>query len=148
MTCQEAVNAKIIPGSVAKNKESWYSKTELGTYFNIRGADLSRYIKQSILKDRIVYGKEKKIHRQLFLIKDNKDVLPPKKILKSRMVKVMHKGEEYSTHENWYEYMDEKLLKKLAKYKIIECLKETFAKPIETGGRFLVKKVNPLFSLK
>lgn len=116
-------------------------------FFNIKGADLTKYIKQSILKNRIVKGETKKIHFQLFLIKDNKDVLPPKNILQSRTVKVERNGEEFFTQEYWYEYVDEKLLKKLAKYKIVECLKEIFAKPVDPG-RFLWKKMNPLFSPK
>lgn len=77
-------------------------------------------------------------------------ILPPKGLLKSRVVTIMHKGEEYLTTEEWYEYADIKLIKRLAKYRIIECLKETLQKPITGGGRFLVPKngVNPLFTLK
>lgn len=148
MICQKAIDTKIIPGSIAKDKESWYSSHELGSYFNIRGADLNKYLKQSLLKSRIIPGKGKNGHLQLFLMKDNKDVLPPKKLLKSRIIKIMHKGEEYHTLENWYEFMDEKILKKLAKYRIIECLKETFAKPIPDGGRLLAKSINPIFDIK
>lgn len=145
--CQKAIDAKIIPASVAKDKESWYSSGDLISYFNIKGADLNKYIKQSILKNRIVPDEGKKMHLQLFLIKDNKDVLPPKKLLQSRPVKVMRNDEEYFTQEYWYEYIDEKLAKRLAKYKIIECLKETFTKPMKTG-RFLHKQINPIFAYK
>lgn len=150
MPCQRAINEKVIPTSVIKKKDSWYSKRDLEHYFNIKGADLSRYIKQSVLKDRIIKGETKKVHLQLFLMKDNKGVLPPKNLLKSRTVEIIHKGEPYLTQEEWYEYGDIKLLKRLAKYRIIECLKETLQKPFDTGGRLLVPKsgVNPLFSLK
>lgn len=145
MVCQKAINAKIIPSSIAKNEESWYSTSDLGSYFNIRGADLNRYVKQSILKSRIILGEGKKVHLQLFLMKDNIGVLPPKKLLQSRIVKIMHKGEEYQTQEYWYEFIDHKLFKRLEKYKIMECLKETFAKPIQEG-HLLCKTVNPIFS--
>ncbi|MBI4929866.1 MAG: hypothetical protein HY841_03825 [Bacteroidetes bacterium] len=148
MTCQKAINAKVIPGSVAKNEQSWYSKHELASYFNIKGADLNKYIKQSILKSRIIKDEKEKLHLQLFLISDNKDVLPPKKLFKPRNVKVKHNGEEYSTTEPWYEFADINLLKRLQKYKIIECLKETFAKPIEGEGRLLVKQISPIFRPK
>lgn len=147
MCCQNAINSKVIPASIAKNRESWYSKTDLGSYFNIKGADLNRYVKQSLLKDRIIPGEGKKVHFQIFLIKDNWDVLPPKKLLKSRTVKVMHKGEEYFTEEPWFEFADEKLINRLKKYKILYCLPETLSKPIDSD-RLLHKTVNPLFSQK
>jgi hypothetical protein len=113
-------------------------------YFNIKGKDLNKYIKQGILKDRIIPGTETKPRLQLFLISDNKDVLPPKKLLRSRTVKIIKDGEEYYTRERWYEYLDEKLAKKLSKYRIVECLKETLTQPIEIG-RFYYKDINPLF---
>lgn len=147
MTCQKAVNAKIIPGTITGNKESWYSKAELESYFNIKGADLNRYIKQTILKDRIIQGEGKGVHLQLFLLKDNKDVLPPKKLLKSRTVKVTKNGEEYYAHEPWYDFVDLKLIKRLEKYKITEYLKESFAKPVERG-RFLYKGISPIFGFR
>lgn len=147
MSCQKAINTKIIPGSIAKDKESWYSKYDLASYFNIKGTDLNRLVKQSFLKDRIIPGEGKKVHFQMFLIKDNKDVLPPKKLLKSRTIKVMHKDEEYFTQEAWYEYADEKLIKRLAKYKILYILPEMLSKPIDSG-RLLHKQPNPLFTMK
>ncbi|MVT09517.1 hypothetical protein [Chitinophaga tropicalis] len=143
MACQAAVDKKIIPVSVIKNRENWYSKYDLEDYFNLKGAMLKKYIKQGLLKERIIPGAGKKIHLQLFLIIDNKETLPPKKLLKSRTVKVQHKGEEYYATENWYEFASPATLKKLSKYKIIHCLPETLAQPIETG-RFLYKEINPL----
>lgn len=147
MTCQKAINKKIIPVALAINKKNWYSKYDLESYFNIKGALLTKYVKQGVLKDRIIPGENKKVHLQLFLIKDNKDVLPPKKLLKSRIVKIIRDGEEYITQEYWYEFADQKLLDKLKKYKIIQYLQESFSQPIEEG-RFLIKDINPLFSYK
>lgn len=144
MTCQDAINKKVIPASIGNNKESWYSKYELQSYFNINSKELRRYMKESFLKERVILDATKKVHLQLFLMKDNKDVLPPKKLLKSRIGKAVHKGEEYFAQEQWYEFVDEKLFKQLRKYKIVNCFKDTFAKPI-TGGGFLFKEINPLF---
>ena len=147
MPCQAAINEKIISTSIIQKKDSWYSIHELERYFNIKGADLNKYIKKMIIKSRIIKGTAKKVHFQLFLIKDNKGVLPPKSLLKSRMVTVIHKGKEYFTLEEWYETGDLKVMKRIAKYRIIECLKETLQKPM-TGGRLLIPRdgVNPLFS--
>jgi hypothetical protein len=148
MLCQKAMNDKIIPGSVATNKESWYSKTELEMFFNIKGAVLSKYIKQSLLQNRDVLNEKGKVHFQIFLIKDNKDVLPPKKYLKSRIVKEMRRGEEWFTSEFWYEYIDLDLLKKLVvKYRIFGFLPETFSKPI-SNGRFYWKKRGSILTPK
>ena len=147
IACQNAINNKIIPTSIIKDKDSWYSKHELQTYFNIHGPDLKKYIKESLLKERLIIGEGGKMHFQLFLLKDNKGVLPPKKMLKSRVVKVMKNNEEYFTHEQWYEFADEKLIKRLIKYKIIGCLKDTLSKPI-VSGRFYYKSINPIFGIK
>jgi hypothetical protein len=146
MSCQKAVNDKIIPRSVAMNKGSWYSKSELEMYFNIKGTYLNKLIKLEILKYRIIQNSNGKVHFQLFLIKDNKNVLPPKKFLKSRTVKVIRNGEEWFTEEYWYEFMDLDLLNRLlVKYKIFTCLKESFAKPMN-NGRFYWQKTSPIFN--
>lgn len=145
MLCQQAINAKIIHGSVALKKESWYSRLQLETYFNIQAADLKKFLKQDILKARIIPGKGKRPHAMIFLLKDNKDFLPPKSLLKSRVVKTIRKGEELFTSEEWYEFADEKLARKLAKYGIAPYLKELFSKPVNIG-RFYWKSVNPLFA--
>lgn len=145
MICQKAINNKVIPASIANKKESRYTKIELESYFNIEGILLNKYIRQGILKDRVIPGESKKVHLQLFLIKDNKNVLPPKKLLKSRTIKVIKDGEEYFTQEYWYEFVTPKILERLKKYKIIDCLAEAFARPIKSG-RFLYKGINPLFT--
>ncbi|MGG9959990.1 hypothetical protein [Ferruginibacter sp. SUN106] len=147
MICQNAINEKIIPAALAKNKESWYSTDEMESYFNITGPLLNKYIKQGLIKERVILNPKNKRHLQLFLLKDNKEVLPPKKLLESRIVTVDRKGEEYLTLEYWYEYPDVKLIKKLLNYGIFDCLGESFALPIK-GGSLYIKSVNPLFSYK
>ncbi len=113
-------------------------------YFNIKGSILKKYIKQGILKDRVIPGEEKKVQLQLFLIKDNESILPPKHFLESRTVKVLKDEHEYYTQEFWYEFIDQDRFEQLKRYRIMDCLNETFAKPIETG-RFLYKAINPIF---
>jgi hypothetical protein len=147
ITCQNALDKRIIPGSIVKNKEAWYSKYELEMYFNLKCALLNRCIKANFLKDRKIPGKGESVHLQLFLIKDNKDILPPKTLLNSRTIKIIKDGEEYFTSEYWYEFADEKRLKQICKYRIAEVFKETFAEPIKSG-RFYYKQLNPLFVSK
>lgn len=124
-TCQKAINEKIIPGTVAKDKEIWYSKYELETFFNLKGPLLRGLIKQGILKDRIIPGLTTKVHLQLFLINDNKEVLPQKEILQSRTITVTEGDQEYYTQEPWYLFNDP--VEHLKGLKILDYLKETLA---------------------
>lgn len=132
-----------------RNKESWYSASELEGYFNLKGTDLKKCIRASFLKVRTVLEERKKINLQVFLIKDNKDVLPPKKLLKSRRVKVENKGKEYYALEPWFDYFTEKEIKPLSKYGIFECLQYTLSKPI-SRDRILVpiNDGNPIFNFE
>ncbi len=143
ITCQRAVNAKIVPASITGNDKSWYSPFDLESYFNINKKELRKYVKQSFLIDRIIPDEKGKVHLQLFLIKDNKAVLPPKKLLKSKIIRVKWKGEEYYTVESWYNIISQKDFQRLKKYGIMDCLPETFSKPISMG-QFYFKEINPL----
>lgn len=125
MTCQKATNGNIIPGTVAKDKESWYTKFDLERYFNLKGALLRRSIKQGFLTDRIIPGLNTKVHLQLFLIDDNREVLPPKEMLQSRTITVTEGEQQYYTQEPWYLFNDPS--EHLKDFKILDYLKETLA---------------------
>lgn len=122
LTCQKAIDKKIIPASIAKNEESWYSKYDLEDRFNIDRHAMKRFTKQGILKPRIIPNELGKPHVYLFLIKDNKDTLPPKELTKSQMVKeVKEDGKEWFHSEPWYKFVDPH--KTLKSYKIMDYLK-------------------------
>ena len=123
MICQGAIDRKEIPGSLAKNKESWYSKYELESRFNIKGPTLKNWIKQGILKARNVSHNGIGVHVQLFLIKDNEDVLPPKKLTESKMVAEEKDGKTWHRMEPWYRFVDPYV--HLKGYKIMGHLKFT-----------------------
>ena len=146
MTCQNSVNQKTIPGAIAKDNKSWYSSHDLQSLFNIGRKELKEYIKTGFLKERLIRTAENKIHLQLFLLRDNKDVLPPKKLVSGKIIKVDRDGEEFFTHARWYECLDVKSYERLKKYKIVECFPETFSKPIIDHGRFYWKGMNPIFT--
>jgi hypothetical protein len=144
ITCQDAINQKIIPGAVTKDRSSWYSNNELERYFNISNKELKKYIKSGVLRDRVILTTAKKLHLQLFLLKDNKNVLPPKKLVKPEIVMTKRNGEDYFTDASWYEVMDIKSFEKLKRYKIVECFPETFSKPIIQSGHFYWKFISPI----
>lgn len=104
--CQKAIDKKKIPGSCAKKRDSWYSKYDLESRFNINRHALNRFIKQGILKPRIVPNESGKPHTYLFLIKDHKEILPPKKLTESKMVKETKNGKDWYHSEPWYRFVD------------------------------------------
>lgn len=126
LVCQKAIDKKIIPGSLAKNKDSWYSSFDLQHYFNINHHALKRFVKEGILNPRTVPNESGQPHAHLFLIKDNKDTLPPKKLVESRLVKEERDGKTWVHSEPWYKFGDPYTT--LKGYKIMEYLRLTDSK--------------------
>ncbi len=120
MTCQRAIDRKQIPALLSKNKDSWYSRWEIERAFNVKGPTLTSWIKKGILKARTVINENKRIHAQLFLIKDNKDTLPPKKLVESHSVKETKDGKDWYRMEPWYRFVDPH--EHLRGYKIMDYL--------------------------
>lgn len=124
LTCQKAVNRKIIPGSAAKNKDGWYSTWELESRFRLKSPTITKLIRQGILKARVIPGPSGRPHVKIFLIKDNKDTLPPKKLTEYQTVKVKQEGTKTSFNiEPWYKFVDPHV--HLKGYKIMDHLTVT-----------------------
>ncbi|MAZ67628.1 hypothetical protein CL652_02565 [bacterium] len=121
--CQRAINRKEIPASLAKNKESWYTKYDLERSFNLNRYDIKRWVKEEILKARTISREDGGTHVQLFLIKNNRGFLPPKKLVKSRLVKETKDGKDFYHSEPWYRFVDPK--EYLKDYKIMDYLEVT-----------------------
>lgn len=119
-TCQDAIDRKEIPPSLAKYKEGWYSKYELERSFNLKSPDIKRWIAKGLLKARTVTRDGKRTHVQLFLIKDNKGFLPPKKMVESQLVKIEKEDGTWYRPEPWYKFVDP--YEHLKGYKIMEYL--------------------------
>jgi hypothetical protein len=121
LLCQKAIDRKTVPATAARLKESWYSKWELEDRFCINHHALNRFIKQGILKSRVVLTEAGKPHAQIFLIKDNKDTLPPKKLTESKLVKETRDEKEWFHSEPWFRFVDPRIA--LKGYKIIDHLR-------------------------
>lgn len=78
MTCQEAVNKRLIPASLAKNKDGWYALWEFDSYFGLKAQTLRKLVRQGKLESRVVPAPSGRTHCEVFLIKDNPGILPPK----------------------------------------------------------------------
>jgi len=78
MTCQNAVNKKVIPVSAVKNKDSWYSMWELDYYLGIRSITARKLIRENKLKPRIILNQDCKPYCYIFLLKENASLSSPK----------------------------------------------------------------------
>jgi hypothetical protein len=118
LTCQDAIDKKIIPATAANDKDSWYSANDLEYGFLINRFGLRRFIKEKLLKPRIIPGLSGGSHYQLFFIADHKDVLPPKKFTESQVVKETKDGQDWYHSEPWFNFANVKEI--LKGYKILD----------------------------
>lgn len=121
IACQQAINKRIIPRSLGKHKDSFYTAIELDIFFNLKGRILNSFIRQGLLKERAIPGINKGRHLRVFLLKDNKGFLPPKKLLSSQWVRDERDGKEEYAFMPWYYFHDPTTY--LKKYKISTYLK-------------------------
>lgn len=102
LICQWSIDHKEIPASISKNEDSWYCKYDFEKYFNVKYPTLNKWVKEGMLKPRIVSRYGAGVHTQVFLIKDNKKFLPPKKLLESKRGKLVGQGKKESQMYPWY----------------------------------------------
>ncbi len=119
LVCQKAIDEGEIPASLAKDKESWYTSWELDHYFNLKSPTLRKWVRNGLLKPRIVSNYGKGVHAELFLVEDNKDFLPPKKLVESKPAREIKDGKEYHTTAKWYQLVKDPY-EYLKGYKIME----------------------------
>ena len=121
LTCHGAVDRKEIPGSLAKRERSYYREHELQRAFNLKHSDITRWIKEGVLKARTVTDGAGRVHARLFLIKDNEGTLPPKKLVESQLVKEDRDGQTWYRSYEWYCFGDPR--ETLKGYKIMDHLR-------------------------
>ncbi len=119
--CQDAVDQKIIPPSVATDPDSWYSGHELESNFGLTAPVRRKWIKKGLLISREIPGSGKHPDLQLFLISDNAAMLPPKNLVQGHMVKEVIGGQESYCSCPWYWFVDPH--EHLKDYKIAAYLK-------------------------
>lgn len=106
LVCQKAIDNGEIPASLAKEKDTWYSKYDLESRFNLKGATLRKWIKEGIIKSRTVSRYGEGVHVELFLLEDNEGFLPPKKLVESQPVREKRDGEIFTRIAPWYQLVD------------------------------------------
>ncbi|MGA2417956.1 MAG: hypothetical protein ABSF55_01860 [Candidatus Staskawiczbacteria bacterium] len=127
LVCQKAIDEGEIPASLAKEKDSWYSMFDIEYNFEVKSPTLRKWIRQGLLKPRNISRYGNGIHAQIFLIEENKDFLPPKKLIESKLVYEIKDGKKMYHSEKWYRFGDpHKLLKD---YKIMDYLRAVKEEP-------------------
>lgn len=121
LICQKAIDNEIIPGPIARDKDSWYSKYELENRLNINRQALKDLIKKNVLIPRNIPGNSGRTHLQIFLIEDNKDTLPPKELTNTQFIKEEKDGKTWIRPEPWYKFTDP--YKHLKNYNIVNYIK-------------------------
>lgn len=106
LTCQKGVDKKQISASMAKHKNTWYSAYDLRSRFNLKPPTLRKWVKEGVLKARTITNDRDGVHVQIYLIKDNKDFLPPKKLTDSAMVSEKKDGTIWYHSEPWYRFVN------------------------------------------
>ncbi len=119
--CQGGINRQEMPAWLGQRKEEWYSATELEMYFSLKGAMLRQWIKKGLLVARTVTAERQGRGLQVFLIEENKKMLPPKELVKGGTVKEVVDGREEYVFAPWHWFVDPK--EHLRGYGIGECLK-------------------------
>ncbi len=121
LVCQKAIDVGEIPASLAKFKDSWYKEFEFDYYFNVKTPTLRKWIKEGLVVPRIITRYGTGVHAQIFLVKENKDFLPPKKLVESKGVTEIRDGKKWYTTAKWYQFGDPFV--HLKGYKIMEHLR-------------------------
>jgi len=101
----------MIPGKICYNDKYWYAMWELESYLKLKSPTVKRLIRQGVLNARII----PKSGLEIFLLKENADVLPPKDVL-GYVSMPMKDKKNTITIIPWYEIYNPK--KVLGKYKI------------------------------
>lgn len=121
LVCQKAIDEGEIPASLAKDEDSWYSKHDLESRFNVKTPTLRKWIRDGIIKARTVSRYGQGVHVQVFLLEDNKDFLPPKNLTESQSVTERKDGKDWSRTEPWYRFVG--AIENLKGYRIMEHLR-------------------------
>lgn len=77
LDCQRAIDKKVIPKYVCKNRDIWYADWELKSKFGIHPMTMRKMIREGKLKARILKDKNGAIYEYVFLKEENKNLNKP-----------------------------------------------------------------------
>jgi len=71
LNCQRAIDKKVIPKYVCKNRDSWYAMWQLDDKFGIKHQTARKMTREGDLKARIIKDKAGRDYFYVFLIREN-----------------------------------------------------------------------------
>lgn len=72
LNCQRAVEKKIIPAKVFKDRNCWIKDWELKDKFGLHSSTIRKYIREGKLKPRTIQDSNGNIHYSIYLLEENK----------------------------------------------------------------------------
>lgn len=72
LSCQRAIDKKVIPWSVCSDRDSWYAMWELNSKFSIKHQAARKMIREGKLKARVIKDREGREFFYVFLKRENK----------------------------------------------------------------------------
>lgn len=145
LVCQKAIDDGEIPATLASDKDSWYTKYDLERSFCIKGPTLRKWIKNEIIKPRNVSHYGKGTWYELFMIEDNKDFLPPKKLVEFEIVNIKDENGKIERKSiPWYQLHNPH--EHLKDYKIMNYLRVVPAKEMKEREEKEKKKQEERFA--
>lgn len=84
LDCQRALEDKIIPKYVLKNRDAWYADWELKSKFNIHPMTMRKLVREKKLKARILTDKKGDVYEYVFIKKENPDIKNYSKPVKAK----------------------------------------------------------------
>lgn len=75
MNCQRAVEKKIIPAIVFKNRKAWFTDWELQSKLNLHSSTIRKLVKENKIRPREIKTEEGRIHYRIYMVKENVDFL-------------------------------------------------------------------------
>ncbi|NCI51395.1 hypothetical protein GWC95_15810 [Sediminibacterium roseum] len=103
INCQSAIDRQIVSPKLHLYPERFYTLYDLEQLFNLDKKLVQRWTKDRILKARIIPKGKRGVHFTLFLVKDNKDFLPPKYLVEpTGIIEEVDGRKEYIFPVQWY----------------------------------------------
>ena len=74
LDCQRALENKLIPKYVLKDRDSWYTDWELKSEFNIHPSTMRKLVREKKLKARLLTDKNGGVYEYVFIKKENPNI--------------------------------------------------------------------------
>jgi hypothetical protein len=109
--CRVALDEGVIPDFVPKEHKSYFKSWQIKSTFKVTHATMKKYIKEGILKPRIILGENGRVHEYIFLKKENLNLIdrdgPARKSYDRKMRKVHARRNREWKKEVMLEYRKE-----------------------------------------